>query len=98
LPEEYSISREISKEEAEAIIEDAEEVFRPDKKSFSGFEMNTKTLFVYYVPHPSHKEFAESIGADFWHYNHYFRGSRMPKNSEKLHKWDFASKIRCLSD
>jgi len=41
--------------------------------------MNTKVLFVYYVPHPSHRGFAESIGADFWHYNHYFKGSRLPK-------------------
>ncbi|RLE68207.1 MAG: hypothetical protein DRJ45_08315 [Thermoprotei archaeon] len=38
-----------------------------------------KVLFVYYVPHPSHRGFAESIGADFWHYNHYFKGSRLPK-------------------
>jgi len=41
--------------------------------------MKTEVLFVYYVPHPSHKGFAEAIGADFWYYNHYFRGSSLPK-------------------
>lgn len=41
--------------------------------------MDPRILFVYFKPHPSHKGFAESIEADFWHYNHYFRGSRLPK-------------------
>jgi len=41
--------------------------------------MKTEVLFVYFVPHPSHKGFAEAINADFWHYNHYFKGSRLPK-------------------
>ncbi|NMX21209.1 hypothetical protein C5S30_01975 [ANME-1 cluster archaeon GoMg4] len=41
--------------------------------------MNPKILFVYYVPHPSHKGFAESIGADFWYYNNYFKDRNIPK-------------------
>ena len=41
--------------------------------------MNPKILFVYFVPHPSHKGFAEAIGADFWHYNYYFKDRNLPK-------------------
>jgi len=41
--------------------------------------MKPKVLFVYFVPHPSHRGFAEAIGADFWHYNYYFKNRNLPK-------------------
>lgn len=41
--------------------------------------MKPRTLFVYFLPHPSHRGFAESVGADFWHYNHYFKDKKLPR-------------------
>ncbi len=41
--------------------------------------MQSKILFVYFLPHPSHRGFAESVNADFWHYNHYLKNTPLPK-------------------
>ncbi len=41
--------------------------------------MKTKTLFVYFVPHPLHRGFAEAIGADLWYYNRYSKDRNLPK-------------------
>lgn len=35
--------------------------------------------FRVFPPLPSHRGFAESIGADFWYYNHYSKDRNLPK-------------------
>lgn len=44
-------------------------------KSKTGF----RVLFLYYNPHPSHRAFAETIGADFLSYGHYSKHKLLPK-------------------
>lgn len=41
--------------------------------------MNKKVCFVYLLPHPAHKGFAEAIGADFCHYHTNFSKFKIPR-------------------